>query len=387
MAIKELIRIKQSLFEDTPTQGLEKLIYSHIKSFFLFNKVHGFDVFYSEFLRHIDLRENNFSNNLIDQDEVNNIDKLGQEKKYSIYLKLMNLINNLQLGKHTTNYDSHCREVFSDKVRFLFNKPYLDIILSSILRTHGYKFTTCSKVLITHDIDKISYVESIMALIRQIAGDILKRRMFYPQRILHIFTKRGVHKDLAKLITENFSHVFLFLPNKSKIDADYSPNIIKKLILENNIKNVGLHYSYNCQNFEQFNREYDYVKEFCPTFVRGHYLRRSRASDSFISKHKLIDLTPYNISHGGFPNSTAYPILRTNKYGDSILTLGTNFMDTTFEIENPSSDEYAFEKFDQYLSLVKSTGGIFCFNWHNTSMFWGRWPRREFNYDNIIKRL
>ena len=115
-------------------------------------------------------------------------------------------------------------------------------------------------------------------------------------------------------------------------------------------------------------------------------MRSFKGQRKFIESHRMVDLTPYNISEGGFPFFTSYPILLTSNKGRRVVVT-TTLMDTTYEIENPKSDIEAFRALEELNTKVCNNGGIFCLNWHNTSQYWGNWPLRKYCYRNVVNVL
>ena len=323
-------------------------------------------------------------NHLPAPDNITHLNSL--DENVARYLQFIRCAIGVDNNSLAASFDQHSRPVYSKLTVELMERPWLDIYLSQIAKELIGDCQLKLDILLTHDIDKTSYIENLYLLIRTLVGDVARRKMFYPVRLMHFVTKRGVHRNLKTLKQGRFSNVFLFLPMKNKLNADYEPSEIFGLIQENNIENVGYHYSYDALTQKQLAHEFDYLTSENVIFTRGHYLRSFPEQRKFISRKRLIDLTPYNVIRGGFPLFTSYPLLLGDEQGSRVI-LSTQVMDTTFEIENVLSDKDALGRFSYILKQAKMYGGVFCINWHNTSQYWGRWPRREFNYKKIIDLL
>ena len=385
MTISKIIRIKNVLYGLKARDPVSDLIFSHVFSFFSLNNIDQsckYGLLRSLFQR---LSEYTLQNTWSNKRILADVENASYNECVDLYLEFIYLLVDLEAKKYVLDTDIHDRPIIVDKVRSVMSKPWLDITLCRICELRLIDPSLEAHCLITHDVDKISYVERIGNLFRSVAGDLMKRKIIFPARFSHFFTKRNVHRHLCNLLT-NFDHVFLFLPNKSAVDADYLPSEIDSLIQENSLQNIGFHYSYNCLSFDDLFKEYEYIKSYDVQFCRGHYLRSFESQRSFIGLNKMIDLTAYNVAMGGFPLFTSYPIL-IGYENSRRVSLATTCMDTTFEIETPMSDHDALNSVRELFSLVKQYGGVFCLNWHNTSQYWGNWPMRKFNYQNVIQIL
>ncbi len=385
MTISKIISTKNSLYNLPIRDPIQDLIFSHMLSFFLINDLNQSRM--KDLLQPILQKLPTYTprNTWKIRSILEDIESANYDDIVFLYLEFIYLVVDLESQKYVLYKDIHSRPVIDNQVTAVMTAPWLDVLLRCMCEQRLIYTSLTTHCLITHDIDKISYVEQISSLFRSVAGDLIKRRMFYPARLLHYFTKRNVHRNLNNLLT-NFDHIFLFLPSTGVHDADYLPSEITSLIKVNSLENIGFHYSYHCLSFDELSKEYEYVKPYDVHFCRGHYLRSFETQRSFIGLNKMIDLTAYNLSVGGFPLFTSYPILLGGK-NTRRVSLATTCMDTTFEIETPMSDCDAINSVRQLFSLVKQNGGIFCLNWHNTSIYWGNWPRRRFNYQNVIRIL
>jgi glycosyltransferase involved in cell wall biosynthesis len=130
------------------------------------------------------------------------------------------------------NLDKHGRLKASEarvSAGILKNEPLIDILFKKILESYfDTTVLVCPMTLMTHDIDKVSYVENPLTLLKSIVGDVVKRKRFYPQRIAHFFTKRSAHSNVLKLFDDQFEHIFLLLPKRSELNSDYPISFFSK---------------------------------------------------------------------------------------------------------------------------------------------------------------
>ena len=284
-------------------------------------------------------------------------------------------------------------KTYYTKTKFSCYDPIFDRFLFEIIKKNFFNFNVKKYNLFTHDIDKINYVESLHGLLKTIIGDILKRNMFYPQRIVHFFTKRNAHCQLDWLLNVKTDHIFMILNSISSIDSDYN---IEDLLLNNsNVferKHVlpGFHYSYNSiHDYEILQREFNELQMLYGKidFCRGHYLRTSSITNSFCNENDLIDLTPTNREGIGFYLPSSYPVYMFNQKSENgCFIINTHYMDVSLHFTDLTFDE-KLTKFLTVLDAVHTYGGIFTLNWHNTSRYWGRWPLDKFNYQYVCNLL
>lgn len=285
-------------------------------------------------------------------------------------------------------FDEHER-ISASEVRRIsgltVNEPTIDILYKRLIgKFLGTPVTVKPMVLMTHDIDKVSYVENPLILLKTVVGDIVKRKLFYPQRIAHFLTKRSVHAKVQELFDDKFEHLYLLLPQRSRLNADYKISYFAENSLFKKSAAVGLHYSYEAiGSKETLKIQFNALKRFnLSRFVRGHYLRRSAQSDEFIEGMNLIDLTPCDAETGGFYVPTSYPfyIHKSSRSGNFVLN--TTFMDVTYHFMDASLVQRV-NLIRKSLSHVKINGGFFVVNWHNTSFWWGDWPFEVINYSYL----
>ena len=154
------------------------------------------------------------------------------------------------------NLDKHGRLKASEarvSAGILKNEPLIDILFKKILESYfDTTVLVCPMTLMTHDIDKVSYVENPLTLLKSIVGDIVKRKRFYPQRIAHFFTKRSAHSNVLKLFDDQFEHIFLLLPKRSELNSDYPISFFSKDPYFLKKAKVGLHYSYEAINSKKY---------------------------------------------------------------------------------------------------------------------------------------
>lgn len=271
------------------------------------------------------------------------------------------------------------------------NEPHLDKVFLLILRNHFEIFhEPVSFVVMTHDIDKTSYVETMPLLCKALIGDLLKRKKLYLGRLVHFFSKRSIHKHLSSLFSDTFPRITFILPKKDSIHADYDAVSFLHFLLSLGYESsYGLHYSIqSSEETSSLDSEFSTLSQHVPIpFCRAHYLNRSPYIDSWLSNSQLIDLTPYALDSGGFYIPSSYPFFIANpNLNGGVFSLNTTFMDVTFHFMRNSFSRKS-ELLSSYCCNVSQYGGIFVANWHNTSFFWGNWPFDPFNYDYLISFL
>ena len=292
----------------------------------------------------------------------------------------------------TGDLDKHGRMKASDARRsagVFKNEPLIDILFKEILESYlDRAVSVCPMTLMTHYIDKVSYVEKPLTLLKSIAGDIVKRKRFYPQRISHFFTKRSVHSNILKLFDDQFEHIYLLLPRKSRLNADYPISFFKKNPSFQKRADVGFHYSYEAINSKELLlKQFQSLKDFnLSRFVRGHYLRRSKTSDEFIDDMDLIDLTPCDSEVGGFYIPSSYPFYIHKDRNNGNFILNTTFMDVVYHFMDASYTERK-NLIQRNIKYIKSNGGFFVVNWHNTSFWWGDWPFEIISYSYLKSKI
>ena len=271
------------------------------------------------------------------------------------------------------------------------DEPHLDKLFLSILRKH---FDSCiepvSFVLMTHDIDKTSYVETIPLLFKALTGDLLKRNKLYLDRLAHFFSKKFIHKHLNSLFYDTFPRVTFILPKKDPLHADYDAvSFLYFLFSSEYVSSYGLHYSIqSSEESSSIDSEFIVLSQHVSIpFCRAHYLNRSPHTDSWLSDSQLIDLTPYALDSGGFYIPSSYPFFIANpNIPGGIFSLNTTFMDVTFHFMRASFGRKK-ELLSSYCYNISQFGGIFVANWHNTSFYWGNWPFDPFNYGFLVSFL
>jgi hypothetical protein len=370
----------------------KKQIFSHISSFSYFNDI---DQEVISVVNHLIFSEfdtfTNYNNFVFDYDNetLSNLKLL-----IKIYINFHLLIKEYEENIENFPVDKYGRVIGDIGFQYglnISNVPHLDIILARIFILSGdVKITKKTKILMTHDIDKIHYLSDFKELIKSLVGDAIKRRIFSLKRVKDFIYSKSAHFDLEWLYRKNQEHIYLFLPKKSYLNADYTfPDDVNNKLIKLNDMGVhfGYHYSFEASN-DKFLMENEY-KCICEKlgkiyFVRGHYLRRSINSDSFIINNNLIDLTPYP-SKGGFLYFSGLPFLLLTKSGLKKI-LPTHSMDVTFELNRSLT---ADEKFHSFLMPFNNSIGVsfFVVNWHNTSRRWGTWLYSKFKYEEVCRRL
>lgn len=316
------------------------------------------------------------------------------------------------------NRDSHNRfpatESLAHKQGFLdrpivneyveeLKKMLLALDNSLEFKIHNYQ------LVLTHDVDSVLKYTTLKRALREIIGDIFKRKNI-KMALSNMLTKIQVHLGIKKDPFDTFdylmdlsekvgvkSYFFFMGQGLTKYDNMYKSDdtFVKDLILK--IKDrghhIGIHPSYNAYNtLEQFKKEKEELENNLDTtipFGREHYLRFEVPTTWQIWEDNCMkwDSTLSYADKEGFRCGVCYEYSVFNILTRKKLKLKEKpliVMEGSFATYQPNIKPIEMEEKIRYLiEQIKKYNGEFVFLWHNSSFNCVSWK----NYKNIYERI
>jgi len=286
----------------------------------------------------------------------------------------------------------------------MLNNMLLFLDKSVQFKKREYKF------YLTHDVDNILKYKNFKSGLREIVGDIIKRRnikLAASNAILKLRTHLKIQKDPYDTfdyimdISEKLalkSYFFFMGKGITKFDNMYDSReaFIKSLIVK--IKNrghyIGMHPTYNAyNNNEQFKREKEELeKNFAATitFGREHFLRFEVPTTWQIWEENGMkwDSTCSYADKEGFRCGVCYEYSVFNVLTREKLKLKEKpliVMEGSFATYQPNINPTDMEKKIKYLKQqVKKYNGEFVFLWHNSSFNTPSWRKYKSIYEEVL---
>jgi len=266
------------------------------------------------------------------------------------------------------------------------------------------------KLILTHDVDIPLKYKNIYSGIKEIIGDIVKRKNFrlaFENLALKLKTHLKLKKDPFDTfnylmdISESLnskSYFFFMGKGTSSYDNRYNSNDKFILNLVENIKNrghfIGIHPTYNAYNdFNQFKQEkLELEKNFNLkiTFGREHYLRFETPTTWQIWEDNEMewDSTLSFADKEGFRCGICYPYSVYNILTRKKLNLKERpliVMEGSFITYQPNiTPEQMEQKIKKLMNKVKKYNGEFVFLWHNSSFNYGNWLKFQYIYEKVL---
>jgi len=262
------------------------------------------------------------------------------------------------------------------------------------------------KFILTHDVDVTYKYMNLLSGVREIIGDILKRKNLYlafenlSNKILsHLKLKKDPFDtyDYLMDISESIgvkSYFFLHSSNNAKEDVDndkFLKKIARKILNRGHF--LGYHPSYNSyNNFELFIKDKEKIESIIEkklTFGRQHYLRFEVPTTWQIWEKAGMewDSTLSYADKEGFRCGVCYSYSVFDIISRKKLNLKEKpliVMEGSFTTYQPNiTPKEIEEKIEKLIKKVKKYKGEFVFLWHNSS-FGGSWKRFEYIYEKVL---
>lgn len=295
------------------------------------------------------------------------------------------------------------RPIVNEYVEMLKN---MLLNLDSSIRFKEYHF----KYILTHDVDHPLKYHSLLSGLREIAGDVIKRKDI-KRAFSNALQKIKVHTGLEKDPFDTFDYLmdisekigvksyFFFMGGGiSKFDENYDiqSNFIQNLA--NKIKKrghfIGIHPSYNAYNDpDRFKKEKERLEQKLNTnisFGREHYLRFQVPTTWQIWEDNSMDWdsTLSFADKEGFRCGVCYEYSVFNILTRKKLKLKEKpliVMEGSFVTYQPDITPKEMEnKIKTLISKVKKYNGNFVFLWHNSSFNTPLWKKYQKVYEEVL---
>ena len=268
------------------------------------------------------------------------------------------------------------------------------------------------QLFLTHDVDNILKYPNFSSGIKEIIGDVIKRKNIK----LAILNATSKLKSIFKLEKDPFdtfdylmsisekagikSYFFFMGKGLTKFDNMYKSNdlFIKKLIMEIKKREhyIGIHPTYNAyNNNEQFKKEKKELElnlNTAITFGREHYLRFEVPTTWQIWEDNGMkwDSTLSFADKEGFRCGVCYEYSVFNILTRKKLNLKERpliVMEGSFATYQPTMKPEDMEsKIIQLINEVKKYNGKFIFLWHNSSFNTAIWKKYKNIYEKVVKQ-
>jgi len=281
----------------------------------------------------------------------------------------------------------------------------LDIDESLVFKKREYK------LILTHDVDSTLKYRTIQDGVKEIVGDIVKRKDLkkaFENIMLKIKVMLKLEKDpydtfdFLMDISEDIgvkSYFFFMGKGVSKFDNMYSSNDKFLINLVNKIKkrghHIGIHATYNAYNdFEQFKKEKDELEKNLNLKVlygREHFLRFEVPTTWQVWEDNAMswDSTLCYADREGFRCGVCYEYSLFNILSRKKLNLKERpliVMEGSFATYQEDIEPNEMEKKIVYLmNQVKKYNGEFVFLWHNSSFNTKLWKKYQYIYEKVVK--
>jgi len=268
------------------------------------------------------------------------------------------------------------------------------------------------ELILTHDVDHILKFYSIADGLREIVGDLLKRKDI--KRAFFNITQKikchlGLDKDpydtfdyLMNVSEKNNTKSYFFFMGKgiTKFDNKYDSNdkITKKLVEKINTRghHIGIHPTYNAyNNKEQLLKEKNELEKNLKTdikFGREHFLRFEVPTTWQIWEENGLewDSTLSFADREGFRCGVCYEYSVFNILTRKKLKLKEKpliVMEGSFITYQANIKPQEMENKIKYLmEQVKKHNGEFVFLWHNSSFNTPMWEKYQYIYEKVISK-
>jgi peptidoglycan/xylan/chitin deacetylase (PgdA/CDA1 family) len=294
------------------------------------------------------------------------------------------------------------RPVVNEYVEMLKNM-LLKVGLDQQLKTRNYQ------LFLTHDVDVPLKYPNIKSGLREIVGDIVKRKDF-KQAYRNLYQKIKVHIGVQKDPFDTFDYLmdiseknnvksyFFFMgqgltsyDNMYKSSDKFIKELIKKIKGRGHF--IGIHPTYDAyNNKEQFKKEKEELEKNLDSkinFGREHYLRFEVPTTWQIWEDNgmVWDSTLSYADKEGFRCGVCYEysvfnILTRKKLNlkeKPLIVMDGSF--TNYQIDmKPQEVE---KKIEYYIKKVNKYNGEFILLWHNSSFNTKEWQKYQYIYQNI----
>ncbi len=262
------------------------------------------------------------------------------------------------------------------------------------------------KLILTHDVDNIFKWKNFGLFVRNIAGDIIKRKSvsLAVENIRQYFGNNPNPYDMFDFLMDLSekrgikSHFFFMSGGTSKFDNNFSINqpFVKKI--REKIRSgghlIGFHPSYNSYNNQkQWEEEYFILSTEISQKVkigRQHYLRFEIPTTWQIWEDNNMkwDSTLSYPEKEGFRCGTCYEYSVFNILSRKRLNLKEmplEVMEVTMVGYQNLAPEIIQKKIIKLIDKVKKYNGNFIILWHNSNFNDGLWGKYKIVYEEILK--
>ncbi|MEA1953181.1 MAG: polysaccharide deacetylase family protein, partial [Campylobacterota bacterium] len=266
------------------------------------------------------------------------------------------------------------------------------------------------QLVLTHDVDQILKYPDILSGVREIVGDIIKRKSLI-LALNNLFKKIKTHLNLQNDPFDTFDYLmdisesvstksYFFFMGKglTQFDNMYASHddFVKRLIrkIKTRGHHIGIHPTYNAYNKnEQFYREKLELEENLKcniTFGREHFLRFEIPTTWQIweDNNMVWDSTVGYADKEGFRCGICYEYSVFNILTRKKLNLKEKpliVMEGSFATYQANINPGIMQ--DKILSLmtqVKKYNGDFVYLWHNSSFNTTKWKEYQHIYENVL---
>ena len=264
------------------------------------------------------------------------------------------------------------------------------------------------ELILTHDVDNAYKYKNLFSGIREIAGDIIKRKdlfLAFENTLNKILTHSKLKKDpydtydylmdISEMVGTK-SYFFLHSSNHSKYDNNndkFLKTIAKKILNRGHF--LGYHPSYNSYNnleiFMKDKKRIENIIEYELTFGRQHYLRFEVPTTWQIWEEAEMewDSTLSYADKEGFRCGVCYPysvfdIMNRKKLNlkeRPLIVMEGSLIN--YQRLEPKEVEFRIKNL---INRVKKYNGEFVFLWHNSG-FGGSWKKFEYIYKKTLMEV
>lgn len=290
---------------------------------------------------------------------------------------------------------------------------YIEMLKNMLLYLdHDLKFKIYNyQLTLTHDVDSPLKYTSWKSGLREIVGDVIKRKNI-KKAISNTWQKLKAHTKLAKDPFDTFdylmdvsekagvkSYFFFMGQGVTKFDNMYysGDSFTDELVakIKQRGHHIGIHPSYNAYNYKkQFTKEKLELEKNLDapiTFGREHFLRFEVPTTWQIWEDNGMewDSTCSYADKEGFRCGVCYEYSVFNVLTREKLNLKEKpliVMEGSFATYQPDIEpEVMEEKIKLLMQKVKKYDGEFVFLWHNSSFNTPMWKRYEKIYKEVLK--
>jgi hypothetical protein len=264
------------------------------------------------------------------------------------------------------------------------------------------------QLVLTHDVDMAFKYSSFIDKIREIIGDIIKRKnllLAYNDFLRQIKVSLNLEKDpydtfdyLMDISEKHNTKSYFFLHSSNASKYDYDNSLFLKQIVNKILKRghfIGYHPSYNAYNNEElFRKDKEKIENIINqklTFGRQHYLRFEVPTTWQIWENNKMewDSTLSYADKEGFRCGVCFSYSVFNVLTRKKLQLKEKpliVMDGSFI--NYQTDILPLEMENRILALInkiKKYNGEFVFLWHNSSFNTFNWLKFQYIYEKVLR--